>query len=183
MSKTVIGSTLAETYVGSTGHKVFGTDGRLYQPGSTLPVIGLNNEYINYVENITYTTAGVLSASTCPAYGITYVSPAGALPTSDSALLTLAAPIAGVEKTIIFNSSVAGALLLDVYFGSGVTLFGSSGYNYIAFSSLFTDNQAITLIGLTTALWAVKSHYVATSSNWWFGAAGGLRGTTAARSS
>jgi len=183
MPHNVIGSTRSKTYVGDKNHLVFDEQGRLYGPLSTsIPVVGLYNEIQQTVQAITYTTDGVLSSTAINPYGITYIAPAGAAPSSDNAKASMAAPIVGVEKTIILGTTVAGSLILDVDLGAA-TIAGSSGFNIVAFSSLFASWQAVTLIGLTTALWHVKGIMTASSSNNTWGATGGIRGTTAARTS
>lgn len=135
---------------------------------------------VNPVDYITLTSAG-LSVSTSPAYGVTYILPnsTGGDFTTSPYVLTLGAPIPGVEKTIIFATTAAAINTLDVYLGGG-TIFGSSGYTYVAFSSLAEETQVIELVGLTTALWAVKS--VNSSLGAW-NMATGIRGSTIARTS
>ena len=103
----------------------------------------------------------------------------GGDPSTSPALLYLPAPQVGVEKTIIVGSTAAYVNTIDVDLGSGVRVQGSSDGRFIAFSSLAGDYQSLTLLGLSTALWAVK----AVNSTAVFGAATGIRATTAARSS
>lgn len=165
-----------------TYKSIFPVDCDVYTKGSVSSteqkVIDAKGFIVNYYETITYTSAG-LSVSTSPAYGMTYVQNTLAGATDAPRVLSLAAPIPGVEKTIFFDSTAAMNNTLDVYLGGG-TIFGSSGYTYVAFSSLAEVGQSITLMGLTTALWGVKA---VNSTLLFFGAATGIRGTTAARTS
>ncbi len=154
----------------STEIRVISNTGKLFDVGVPL----------HYLETITLTSVG-LSVSTTPAYGVTYVnhnSTGGAASTSPQTL-AIAAPIAGVKKTVILDTTAANANLLDLQL-SGATIIGTSGDSFIAFSSLATATQSITLIGITTALWGVES---VNSTLLFYGAATGIRGATAARTS
>ena len=135
---------------------------------------------LSYIETITYTSVG-LSVSTATAYGVTFIDSdsTGGVSSSSPATLTLAAPITGVKKTIIFDTTLASTNSLDIAL-SGATIIGTSGDSYILFSSLAEVTQSITLIGITTALWGVES---VNSTLLFYGAATGIRGATAARTS
>lgn len=165
MPKNVLGTTLSTTYHGSTDHKLFGTDGSFY----------LRHKF----ETLTWSSSG-LDVSTMNAYGIARIISTGGNPSTSPATITLAAPIVGCEKTIIQETTAAYVNTLDIDLGANVRVQGTSDGRYIAFSSLAEDHQSITLIGLTTAKWGVKS---VDSTLGGFGMATGIRATTAARSS
>jgi hypothetical protein len=175
--ENVLGTTLANTFIGSTDQKIFDTKGRLYQGGKAVfSSDGAINSYMaNYLENVSYTTAYALTPSTFTAYGVTVIGTSG-VATSAIGLGYLAAPIIGVEKTIILKSTRA-ANLLDISVSTNVLIDGTTG-SFIGFSSLGTAYQAITLIGLTTAMWGVKS-VNSTVGGW--NAATGIRQLTAVR--
>ena len=151
----------------STSLRVITSTGKLYDNG-VVP--------LNYVESITYTSVG-LSNSSAKAYGVTFVDGNGTFTTSP-AILYLEDPIAGVQKTIVFDTTAAAANTLDVNLAPA-TVIGTSGDFYIAFSSLATMTQSITLIGLSSVLWGVCN----VMSTIAFGAADGIRSSTAARTS
>ena len=149
--------------------------------GSTeVKVIDAKGYTVAPVDYITYTSVG-LSVSTAPAYGVTYVLPnsTGGDFSISPAVLSLGAPMPGVAKSVVFATTAAAVNTLDLYLGGG-TIFGSSGYTYIAFSSLAEGTQVINLMGLTTALWAALS---AVSTVGAFGNTAGIRGSTAPRTS
>lgn len=193
MPKSVIGTTLGDVYAGSSNQKVFDTKGRLYQNSSN-PVFttdgvlyqggkavfttnGVIDSYIaGYLENISASTGFALSPSTMTAYGVSVLGPSSAIPTSGVGLAYLAPPIIGVEKTIILKSSAAG-WLIDISVSTNVAIQGTSG-TFIGFSSLGTKYQAVTLIGLTTAMWGVKG---VNSTVGGFDAGTGIRQLTAVR--
>ena len=141
-----------------------------------------NKTIVNTVETLTASSGGV-TPSTAVAYGITRVSVAAGDPSTSPLLVTLAAPIAGVEKTIIFETTAAYINTLDVDLGAGVGVghvTGSTTARFIGFSTLATEFQAVTLVGLSTALWGVKS---VDSTVGGFGSGAGIRSLTAARTS
>jgi hypothetical protein len=178
MPKNILGTTLSTTYHGSSAHKIFGTAGELHC----------------YVESVVMTTAMVITPSTLTAYGVSYIMSTGTQPTSGIGVVYLPAPIPGVEKTIIYNSTAAGGLMdicLSTGTGGKAGLLGTSSLTsteamYIHFSSLVAAPQSITLIGLSTQLWAVKSicgNYSTANANIGFGHALGIRASTAVRTS
>jgi hypothetical protein len=175
------GATL-NTQNGSTEFKIAGSTGLLYSQEKPvfMPASTVFNPY--YVETLTASSGGV-TPSTATAYGVTLINcAAGDLSTSPR-LITLAAPITGVEKTIVFGSTAAYINTLDVDLGgdAGVAhITGSTTARFIAFSSLATEYQTVTLVGLSTALWGVKS---VDSTVGGFGVATGIRSATAARTS
>jgi len=137
---------------------------------------------VNAIETLTASSGGV-TPSTMTAYGIARVNVAVGDPSTSPLLASLAAPIAGVEKTIIFATTVAYVNTLDVDLGIGVGvahLTNTTDARFIGFSTLATEWQAVTLIGLSTALWGVKS---VDSTVGGFGTAAGIRSLTAARTS
>ena len=150
---------------------------------STTDVQTLTNKTIdNTVETLTASSGGV-TPSTAVAYGITRISVAVGDPSTSPLLVTLAAPITGVEKTIIFETTAAYINTLDVDLGIGVGVghvTGSTTARFIGFSTLATEFQAVTLIGLSTALWGIKS---VDSTVGGFGSGAGIRSLTAARTS
>ena len=132
-----------------------------------------------YVEVINWSSAG-LSVSTGTAYGVTYISMTGTDPSTSPYVLSLAAPIVGVEKTIMLDSTAAYINTIDIDLGAGVGVDGTTSNRFIAFSTLATVQQTVVLVGITTGLWGVKS--VETTSGG-FGVAAGIRAVTAARAS
>jgi hypothetical protein len=165
MPKNILGTTLSTTYHGSSDYKLVGTDGSLY----------LRHKF----ETLTWSSSG-LDVSTMSPYGITRIISTGGNPSTSPATVTLAAPVVGCEKTIIQETTAAYANTLDIDLGANVRVQGTSDARYIALSSLAEDHQSITLIGLTTSKWGVKS---VDSTLGCFGIATGIRATTAARSS
>lgn len=176
MPKNIMGTTLSTTYHGSSDHKIFGPSGELHC----------------YVESVTMSTAMAMSPSTLTAYGVSYIMSTGTQPTSGVGVVYLAAPIKGVEKTIIYNSTAAGGtvdICLSTGTGGNAGLLGTSSITsteacYIHFSTLIAAPQSITLIGLSTQLWAVKSimgNYSTANANIGFGHALGIRASTAVR--
>lgn len=160
-----MGSTLSTSFHGSTDHKLFGPNGAFYLRHN--------------VETLSWSSSG-LDVSTMIPYGITRINMGGTDPSTSPTLATLAAPVAGCEKTIVLESTAAYVNSVDVDLGANVRVNGSSDGRFIAFSSLAADHQAVTLIGLSTALWGVKS---VNSTLGGFGVASGIRATTAARTS
>ena len=134
---------------------------------------------LNYAETINWSSGG-LSVSTAPPYGVTYVSMTGTDPSSSPRTLTLGAPIPGVTKNIIIDTTAAYANTIDVDLGADVGIDGSTTNRYIAFSTLATVQQSVSLVGITTALWGVLG--VASTIGGW-GVATGVRSATAARTS
>lgn len=174
-AKNIIGSTLADTFIGSSGQKVFDTKGRLYQGG--IPAYTSDGGFGAY-ETLYASTGFVMTPSTMVAYGISVIAPTSAIPSSGVGRVYLAAPKIGVEKTIILKSTAAG-WLIDIDLTTNVSLQGTSG-TFIGFSSLGTKYQSITLIGLSTSLWAVKG---VNSTVGGFDAGTGIRQLTAVRTS
>ena len=71
---------------------------------------------------------------------------------------TLAAPIPGVEMTIMLQSSSTGSQ----QFGStanGASIFVASAGTTAGWVNMLGPGGSITLVGLTTAVWGVKSMY------------------------
>lgn len=135
----------------------------------------VNTAPLGYVETISWSSNGI-TPSTATDYGLTYIDMTGTDPSSSPRVLTLAAPIAGVEKTITLDSTAAYVNTIDIDLGAGVGSNGSTDHRYIYFSTLASIEQSVTLIGVTTALWTVKS---VNSTVGGFGAANGIRiGTT-----
>lgn len=177
--ENVLGTTLANTFIGSTDQQVFDTKGRLYQGGRAIFTSNGNKaSYMpEYFENILATSSNVLTPTTMTAYGVSYIATTG-VATSGVGRAYLAAPIIGVEKTIILASTVAG-WILDVDLTTNVGVGGTTG-SFIGFSTLGTRYQAVTLVGVTTSMWAVKS---INSTVGQFDAATGIRNLTAVRTS
>jgi hypothetical protein len=135
----------------------------------------VNTAPLGYVETISWSSNGI-TPSTATDYGLTYINMTGTDPSSSPYVLTLTAPIAGVEKTITLDSTAPYVNTIDIDLGAGVGVNGSTDHRYIYFSTLAHIEQSVTLIGVTTALWTVKS---ANSTVGGFGTAGGIRiGTT-----
>ena len=165
MPKNVIGSTLSTSYHGSTDHKLFNTDGSFYLR--------------HPVETIVWSSGG-LDVSTATPYGICNITVATGDPSTSPQTLTLAAPVIGCEKTIVLNTSAAYVNTIDIDLGANVRIGATSDARFINFSTLAEDYQSITLIGLTTASWAVRG---VNSTVGQFNAANGIRSSTAARTS
>jgi hypothetical protein len=175
--KNVIGSTLSEMYAGRDDQKIFDYKGRLIQGGNIIFSTdgGLQ---AGYTENISVSTGFVLTPSSMTAYGVSIIEPSSGIPTSGVGRAYLAAPITGVEKNIILKSTAAG-WLMDIDLSTNVSLQGTSG-SFIGFSSLGSKYQAVSLIGMSTSEWAVKS---VNSTVGGFDAANGIRQLTAVRTS
>lgn len=170
----VIGSTgdiyAGAVYVGnSSAIKAIGTDGTVYV--KTVPS--------GYVETLAWSSGGV-TPSTATSYGVTYISMTGTDPSTSPYTVSLAAPIAGIEKTIVLDSTAAWINTIDVDLGAGVGVDGSTTNRFISFSTLATAPQSIKLVGVSTALWEVLS-VNSTLGGW--GLATGIRSGTAARTS
>ena len=162
MPKNVIGSTLSTSFHGSTDYKIISPDGAFYlrQP----------------VEAVAWTSDG-LDPSTASCYGVSYIT--GTYGTDGGACpLTIAAPRPGCIKTVVLNTTKTSTDLpyIDLTTACGLLSVGSSGYNYINFSSLASDVQSVTLVGLTTAYWGLVA--IAGSTLFWQNAAGIRSSTT-----
>lgn len=164
MPKNILGTTLSTSFHGSSDYPIFGPSGcfklRLCH------------------ENVSWSSSG-LDISTASCYGHTYITMGGTDPSTSPVLLTLAAPVKGCLKTITLASTVAYVNSVDVDCGAGVRVGGASDARYIAFSSLASSYQSITLLGVSTSKWIVQS----VNSTAYFGAATGIRASTAARTS
>jgi len=162
MPKNVIGTTLSTSYHGSTDYKIFGPDGACYLR--------------HPVEAVAWTSDG-LDPSTASCYGVSYIT--GTYGTNGGACaLELAAPRPGVQKTIILDTTKTSTDLpyIDLTTACGLLSAGSSGYNYINFSSLASDVQSVTLVGITTAYWGLVA--ISGSTLFWQNAAGIRSSTT-----
>lgn len=165
MPKNVLGTTLSTSYHGSTDHKLFGTDGSFY----------LRHK----IESASWSSLG-LSVSTFSPYGVSKILMTGTDPSTSPAVAYLAAPVPGCEKIFMVGSTGAYINTIDIDLGADVRVQGASDARYIALSSLATEWQSLTLVGLTTALWGVKA---VNSTLLFWGAATGIRATTALRTS
>jgi hypothetical protein len=141
-----------------------------------LTVQGAND---HFVETLQLSSGGV-SPSSMTSYGLSVIDMTGTDPSTAVKLITLAPPIVGVKKNIVFNSTVAYANTIDIDLGAGVGVQGSTTNRYIYFSTLAANPQAINLVGITTALWSVLS-VDSTIAGGFFGAATGIRSGTAVR--
>jgi hypothetical protein len=193
MPKNVFGSTLSTSFHGSTGHKIFGSDGSLYQGGAQ--VFSTNGELIqnssDLIQAISASTALVFSSTAIKRSGITYIYPSSYtnLSSSDRAQLSLDNPFAGCKKDIYFDSGSTN-VMLDISM-TGASIFGTTDWStkaatkvrYIHFSSALNGVQGISLQGLSTSLWAVQGVQCESTAitNW--GNAAGIRTSTAARTS
>jgi len=154
---------------GTTEFKVIGSTGDVWS----------NNAPINYLETLSWSSGGV-SPSTATAYGITHISMTGTDPSTSPYTVTLGTPLPGVEKTIVLDSTAAWINTIDIDLGATVGVDGSTTNRYIAFSTLGTAPQSVTLVGVSATEWAVKS--VNSTVGAW-GLATGIRGAAAARTS
>lgn len=167
MGKNVLGSSDSTTFPGDKNQDP------LFHPSG--------RAYTRYVyEAVTLSSDG-LATSTASRYGITDVKPTG---NSTGGVISLASPVVGCEKTFILRTTAAstGAKYLAVDVdpaAAGIRIDGSSDGRYVRFSSLATAYQSVTLIGLSTDIWAVKG---VNSTVGGFNAAGGIRMTTIASS-
>ena len=77
--ENVLGTTLANTFIGSTGQQVFDTKGRLYQGGRAIfSTDGAKASYMpEYFENILATSSNVLTPTTMTAYGVSCIMTTG----------------------------------------------------------------------------------------------------------
>jgi hypothetical protein len=117
----------------------------------------------------------VSQGSTMKPYGISRILSTG----TTAITINLEPPVAGSEKTIILQSTAANAGEVSVFLGSGITVGGNAAHSYITFSTLATEYQALRLVGLTTALWAVVG---VASTVGGFGVATGIRSSSVASS-
>lgn len=117
-------------------------------PGVRQPVMGVTDG----------STLVSTASATVPAYGVSMVGSTG---TSASTGLALDAPVPGVEKTLInvttgqavVGTTAAGAFICST--GSITSTFGTI--------TMAAKGAVCELIGLTTALWGVKSvNYIST---------------------
>lgn len=157
MPKNVIGTTLSTSFHGSTNYKIIGPDGKFY----------LRQPVVLH----TWSSDG-LDVSTASPYGISYIV-GNAGTNGASCALTIGAPVAGCEKTVVLCTTAASTDCVYIDLSSACGLLGSSGTlgnRYINFSSLASDVQSVTLVGLTTAAWGLKS--IAGSTLFWQNAAG-----------
>ncbi len=169
------------------GKNVFAQDSDVYVKSNDveIKVIGstgnlfVNTAPMGYVETISWSSAG-LSPSTATNYGITYISMTGTDPSSSPAVLSLAPPIPGVEKVIILDSTAAYVNTVDIDFGAGVGMSGSTTNRFLAFSTLATEEQSVTLIGISTSLWGLMTVNSTVGTH---GNSLGIRSLTAARTS
>lgn len=170
MSKNVFaGNSTVFVKNNSTEFKVIGSTGDVWS----------NNAPINFLETISWSSGGV-SPSTATAYGVTYISMTGADPSTSPYTISLGAPLPGVEKTIVLDSTAAYVNTIDIDLGATVRVDGSSDLRFIAFSTLATAPQSVKLVGLSATEWGVLS-VNSTLGGW--GLATGIRGTTIARTS
>jgi hypothetical protein len=176
MGKSYVLSNGASLYAqeGSTEFKIAGSTGLLYSQGRPVftPDSTVFNPYV--AETI---AAGSSQGETMKSYGVSVINAvAGA---NSSALTTyIQAPIIGVRKTILVNSTADLVGNLNVDLGSGVSMVrntSDAAFRFISFSTLGT-HQSLDLIGVTTAKWGFVSCF-STGGVW--DAAAGIRATTA----
>lgn len=135
--------------------------------------------YLRYKYEAITLSSGGLDISTASCWGITDILRTG---NTTDATVSLAAPVIGCEKTFVNRSTAATSdyTVIDVDPGvAGIRIDGSSDGRYVKFSSLGSQYQSVTLIGLTTAIWTVKT---VNSTVGTFNVAAGIRLTTAASS-
>jgi hypothetical protein len=156
MAKTVLGSSWSTVHIGSSDTPLFSPNGRLY----------LRHQ----VETIQRTSGG-LAATTASKWGITLVTNNHVTSLTSGDVLYLAPPETGFEKTVVYGSTAANTSPLIIETGAA-RIDGLAANGRIQFSTLGTAYQSVTLIGLSTSLWAVKA-CASTVGN--FGAATGIR--------
>jgi hypothetical protein len=149
-----------QVQTGSTKYTIAGSTGLLYSEEKPIfmPDSTVFDPY--FVETLTLTSVG-LSVSTTPAYGLTVITPnttGGDFSTSPRKI-TIALPITGVRKSIVFNSTgtVVNTLSIDFTTNAGVQSGSASTDRFIQFSSLATLPQAVNMIGVSTSVWQVLS--------------------------
>ena len=151
----------------STSIKIADSSGLLYS--QSVP--------INYYDT---TTIGSSENPTLVAYGVTKITALAGV--NSSALnISLSAPIPGVMKTIILESTAALVGNPNIDLGASVTVAGgtsNANYRYISMSTI-GEMQSLTLIGLTTTKWGVIA---AESTVGNFGVGDSIRPTTIATS-
>lgn len=131
-----------------------------------------------YTETLAWSSGGV-SPSSMTGYGVSFISMTGTDPSTSPYTVTLGAPVPGVRKTIVLDSTAAYINTIDVDLSTNCGLVDSTN-QFLAFSTLATGHQTIDLIGVTTALWAVVG---VNSTVGTFNAATGIRSLNAARTS
>jgi hypothetical protein len=168
---------------------VFGRDNDLVVTDSsgstTLVITSTGGVYsrgvpLNYIETLTGTTANVWTPSTIPAYGVSVIPYSAA--TTSPGTITVGVPIPGVTKTIVMKGSTAAWEPPSIYLGSGITVLGSTATTpeYLLFSTVANESQGITLVGISTAMWAVQCICSTVGT---FGTANGIIGSSIARTS
>lgn len=159
MAKTVLGSSWSTVHIGSSDVPLFSPDGRIYL-----------RQQVQTIQR----TSGGLSALNASKYGITFVSNNHVTSLTSGDLLFLAQPEVGLEKTIVYGSTAANVNPLVLEPGAA-RINGLAANGRIQFSTLGTEYQSVTLVGLSTSLWAVKA-CASTVGN--FGVATGIRAIT-----
>lgn len=158
----------------STEFKIAGSTGLLYSQGR--PVFTPDSTAFNPYSAETI-AAGSSQGETMKAYGVSVINAVAGV--NSSALTTyIQAPLIGVRKTILVNSTADLAGNLNVDLGAGISMVRNSSdaaFRYISFSTLGT-HQSLDLIGVTTATWGFVSCF-STGGVW--DAATGIRATTA----
>ncbi|MFA5376875.1 MAG: hypothetical protein WC455_14085 [Dehalococcoidia bacterium] len=113
-----------------------------------------------------YNASDVLTGTTLPNYGNVFLTQDSS---SDPRLFSVKAPVPGCELCIIIGTSQTTGNQRQINLGSGVGVkyAGTTSMQYISVStdsvSTFTY-KAITLVGLSTSLWAVKSAMPSTTA-------------------
>ena len=157
----------------STEFQIANSTGLLYSQEK--PIFMPNSTVFNpyAVEAI---ATGSSEGSTLTAYGVSMITAvAGA--NSSALTVNLAAPITGVQKTLVVSSTADLGGNLNVSLGSASLQMATSdaGFSFITFSTLGTM-QSLSLVGLSTAKWGLIA---ANSTGGVWGAATGIRATTA----
>ena len=172
------------TQEGSTEFKIADSSGLLFSEEK--PIFMPSSTKVNpyYVETISLTSVGA-TPSTITAYGNTVINPntTGGDFSSSPRVFTMAAPITGVKKSIIFNTTAAAINTVDIDLTAacGVQNVVSSTNRYIAFSSLANHPQVVNLVGVSTSVWQVLS--VESTIGQFEQTTNGIRAQTAVRTS
>lgn len=91
-------------------------------------------------------------------FGVTEVT------TEWAGMYVLGAPEAGIEKTFIATRVPATAVSVNLSTAETVTVAGSTAVTSITFSTAADNVGSVTLVGVNTTEWAVKSLYNAGST-------------------
>lgn len=141
---------------GSTEFQLVTSTGQLYHQGTAIAATAAE------LNNLSgqYTVAAGSTAANLANNGISTLS----WSTAGDPAYTLAAPAAGVEKTIVLNTTAVQdttGIFSSVYSGSTATFFidNSTAYAPKLYVGFQPPYSAVKLVGLSTAQWGVLAAY------------------------